>query len=93
MSVGNVDNIRDFSDVRDVVEKYIFLACRGEAGKAYNVCSGVGIKLREIISMLEGISKITAKIKTDNARLRKNDIAYLVGVNSVRSKNRTRSLR
>ena len=89
LSVGNVDNIRDFSDVRDVVEKYILLACRGKAGKAYNVCSGVGIKLREIISMLEGISKITAYIKTDKSRLRRNDMAYLVGVNSVRFKNRS----
>ena len=88
LSVGNVENIRDFSDVRDVVEKYILLACWGKAGKVYNVCSGVGTKLREIITMLEEFSKIAAHIDTDNSRLRKNDIAYLVGVTSVRFKNR-----
>ena len=89
LSVGNVDNIRDFSDVRDVVDKYLFLVARGESGKAFNVCSGEGIKLKKIISMLEGISQITADINIDNSRLRKNDIAYLVGISSVTSNNRS----
>jgi GDP-4-dehydro-6-deoxy-D-mannose reductase len=88
LNVGNVDNIRDFSDVRDVVEKYILLACQGKAGTVYNVCSGVGTKLREIISMLEKYSGIAANVNVDNSRLRKNDIAYLAGVNNVRFKNR-----
>jgi GDP-4-dehydro-6-deoxy-D-mannose reductase len=88
LSVGNVDNIRDFSDVRDVVEKYILLACQGQKGNAYNVCSGVGIKLKEIIYMLEKISNIKASIEVDSSRLRKNDVAYLVGVNSIYFKKR-----
>jgi GDP-4-dehydro-6-deoxy-D-mannose reductase len=88
LSVGNVDNIRDFSDVRDVVDKYILLACQGKKGNAYNVCSGVGLKLREIIYMLENFSNIKATIEVDSSRLRKNDVAYLVGVNSICFKNR-----
>jgi GDP-4-dehydro-6-deoxy-D-mannose reductase len=88
LSVGNVDNIRDFSDVRDVVDQYILLASQGKKGNAYNVCSGVGIKLREIIYILEKVSKIKATIEVDSSRLRKNDVAYLVGVNSIRLKKR-----
>ncbi|MEW5744473.1 MAG: NAD-dependent epimerase/dehydratase family protein [Nitrospirota bacterium] len=83
LKVGNVENIRDFSDVRDVVEKYLYLACQGSAGEVYNVCSGVGRSLREIISMLEKISQIKAYIDIDPARLRKNDIPFLVGENSI----------
>lgn len=88
LRVGNVDNIRDYSDVRDVVEKYIFLACQGEAGKTYNVCSGTGTKLSRIIQMLEECSGIAARVEVDRTRLRKNDISYLVGVNCIRLKSR-----
>ena len=88
VKVGNVENIRDYSDVRDVVEKYIFLACQGEAGKTYNVCSGTGTRLSRIIEMLEECSGIAARVEVDRSRLRKNDIAYLVGVNHIRLKSR-----
>lgn len=88
LNLGNIDNIRDFSDVRDVVEKYLLLACRGKTGKAYNVCSGVETKLRDIISMLEEYSGIEARIIIDKSRLRKNDVAYLAGVTSIKFKMR-----
>lgn len=88
LNLGNIDNIRDFSDVRDIVKKYLLLACQGKTGKAYNVCSGVGIKLRDIIAMLEEYSGIEARIIIDTKRLRKNDVAYLAGVTSIQFKMR-----
>lgn len=88
VKAGNIENIRDYSDVRDVVEKYIFLACQGESGTTYNVCSGTGIKLSKIIRMLEECSGISARVEIDRTRLRKNDIPYLVGVNGIRLKGR-----
>jgi GDP-4-dehydro-6-deoxy-D-mannose reductase len=83
-----IDNIRDYSDVRDVVEKYLLLACQGNAGEVFNVCSGVGITLRGIITMLEEITNIQAHIEIDIAKLRENDISFLVGVSSIQFKNR-----
>lgn len=88
LNVGNIDNIRDYSDVRDVVEKYLLLACQGNAGEVFNVCSGVGITLRGIITMLEEITNIQAHIEIDIAKLRENDISFLVGVSSIQFKNR-----
>ncbi len=38
--VGNLDPVRDVSDVRDVVRAYRLLARDGVPGEAYNVCSG-----------------------------------------------------
>lgn len=89
LKVGNIENIRDFSDVRDVVEKYILLACQGKNGEAYNVCSGIGICLREIITIMEDITNISASIEVDESKLRKNDIPFLVGENCIPIQGRT----
>ena len=89
LKVGNINNVRDYSDVRDVVEKYLLLACQGNAGEVYNVCSGVGIRLGDIIIMMEDITGIRAQIVTDTAKLRKNDISFLVGVSGLQFKNRS----
>ncbi len=46
--VGNLDPVRDLSDVRDVVRAYRLLALHGNPGEAYNVCSGRGVSVRAI---------------------------------------------
>ena len=42
LQVGNLEAVRDFTDVRDVVRAYWVLLEKGEAGAVYNVCSGRG---------------------------------------------------
>ncbi len=49
---GNPDTRRDYTDVRDVVRAYRLLAERGEAGEAYNVCSGRTASARELVAAL-----------------------------------------
>lgn len=89
INVGNIDNIRDFSDVRDVIEKYLLLGCHGIPGKAYNVCSGNGASLRKVINMIEEISGIRARVIVDESKFRKNDISFLVGQNRIQIANRS----
>jgi GDP-4-dehydro-6-deoxy-D-mannose reductase len=43
MRVGNLDAVRDFTDVRDMVEAYWLAAEKGEPGEVYNIASGTGI--------------------------------------------------
>lgn len=83
LNVGNIINIRDYSDVRDVVEKYLLLLCQAGNRSIYNVCSGNGIMLKDIIALLEQITGITAHIDVEESKLRKNDIPYFVGANSI----------
>ena len=47
LKVGNLEAVRDFTDVRDVVRAYWRLLEKGEGGTAYNVCSGTGRPVRE----------------------------------------------
>ena len=50
IEVGNLDVVRDFSDVRDVVRATCAAFERGQSGEAYNVCSGSGRTPREILA-------------------------------------------
>lgn len=79
ISVGNLDARRDFSDVRDVVRAYFALLEHGRAGEVYNVCSGVGISIREVLEALIGLSGGGVLIHVDPALMRPADIPALVG--------------
>ena len=77
--VGNLDAIRDFSDVREVVESYVLLLRRGASGEVYNVCSGKGVAMRTLLNALIALSRVKVEIHVDPARLRPSDLPALVG--------------
>jgi GDP-4-dehydro-6-deoxy-D-mannose reductase len=77
--VGNLDGVRDYGDVRDVVRAYLALVERGEAGAVYNVCSGAGFPLRELLQRLMDGSGVRARVVRDDARVRARDAEHLVG--------------
>ena len=49
VEVGNLDIVRDFTDVRDVVRGYRLLADRGRAGEIYNLGTGRGTRLADAL--------------------------------------------
>jgi GDP-4-dehydro-6-deoxy-D-mannose reductase len=83
MAVGNLDPIRDFTDVRDIARAYWAAAVRGRAGEAYNVGSGRGISIREVLEHLIGLSDTKIDIRVDPDRLRPADIDCLVADTSL----------
>jgi GDP-4-dehydro-6-deoxy-D-mannose reductase len=74
MSVGNLDGVRDFSDVRDVVRGYRLLIERGEAGEVYNLGSGVGITIRSILDQLLSLTDVRPTVVSDPSRMRPSEI-------------------
>src|SRR5690606_16141947 len=56
MYVGNLDALRDFLDVRDVVRAYQLLMAHGVAGEVYNVASGETHSIRDLLNTLIGYS-------------------------------------
>ncbi len=79
LKVGNLDAVRDFADVRDVVRAYWLLVERGEGGAVYNVCTGRGHAIRELLDMLLACSSARIEVQVDPARLRAADVPVQVG--------------
>jgi GDP-4-dehydro-6-deoxy-D-mannose reductase len=77
--VGNLEPVRDITDVRDVVAAYLALLERGAAGEIYNVARGEGISLRDVFMRLAGIVGTDAAPVPDAALARSGDIPHLVG--------------
>ncbi|NLE00173.1 MAG: NAD-dependent epimerase/dehydratase family protein [Fibrobacter sp.] len=70
LSVGNLDPVIDFTDVRDVVNAYIKILEDGHPGEVYNVCSGNGYELRWILEYLIAKSPRTITIQTFDKKFR-----------------------
>ncbi len=81
IKVGNLEAIRDFTDVRDMVRAYYMaLSCdKIRYGEPYNICSGAGIKIDNILGILVSISKKKIRIEKDPNRMRPSDLKELVG--------------
>ncbi len=77
--VGNLNAVRDFLDVRDVVRAYVLALEKGEPGEVYNIASGKGIKIKELLDRLIELSGVDLKVEADPARLRPSDVELLIG--------------
>lgn len=82
MMVGNIDVARDFTDVRDVVDAYYRIIKNAPNRSVYNVCSGRGVKLRDIIDTTSKNLGIKPNIVIDPSRVRANEIPSVVGDNT-----------
>ncbi len=77
--VGNLEAVRDFTDVRDVAIAYYLSLEKGEMGEVYNICSGKGYKIKDMLNLLLSLTKHKIEIKPDPKRMRPSDVELLVG--------------
>jgi GDP-4-dehydro-6-deoxy-D-mannose reductase len=78
LEVGNLEIIRDFTDVRDVVRAYRLLGQSGQPGEIYNLGSGRGTKLADALEYLCSRSTTTVQVQVDAMRVRSVDQPLLV---------------
>lgn len=79
IAVGNLDAERDITDVRDTVRAYHAILERGRTGRAYNVCSGRPVVIRDLLEMLTSRARVPIRIRVDPSRFRPNDTPVLLG--------------
>lgn len=77
--LGNIDTVRDFSDVRWVAAVYRSLIESDLSYETVNVCSGQGVRIREILAGLASLSGHEIQVRTDELLLRAQEIQSLVG--------------
>jgi len=78
VTIGN-DVIRDYLHVSDVVAAYLALATRGTPGETYNVCSGIGVSVRQLATDVLLRAGMTPDISAEASLSRTTDIPVLIG--------------
>jgi GDP-4-dehydro-6-deoxy-D-mannose reductase len=76
---GNLDTVRDFSDVRDVAAGYVALLERGRSGEAYNLCSGEGVSIAEVAALLRSHARVAVRVESEPSLRRALDVPRVVG--------------
>ncbi len=79
MQVGNLDAMRDFTDVRDVARAYQSLAEKGQPGEAYFICSGQPVSIHYLLNTLIEAVDVPVSIEYDPERMRPSDTPCLYG--------------
>jgi GDP-4-dehydro-6-deoxy-D-mannose reductase len=78
LEVGNLEVVRDFTDVRDIVRAYRLLVARGEPGEIYNIGTGRRLSLAQLLDGLRGLARAPIEVRVDPARLRPVDQPLLL---------------
>ena len=79
VNVGNLEALRDFTDVRDMVKAYVLALEKCEPGEVYNICSGKAWRIKDMLDLLLSMSKVKIEVREDPARLRPSDVPILLG--------------
>jgi GDP-4-dehydro-6-deoxy-D-mannose reductase len=82
LRVGNLASVRDFTDVRDIVEAYWIVATQGVPGEIYNVSSQSPISIQQIVLMLCELAGVQISIELDEKLFRPIETLRLLGDSS-----------
>lgn len=82
IKTGDINNHRDFLDIRDAINAYEKVILHGKAGAAYNVCSGQSMQLKECLDILLKMSRQPLNSQIEKNRKQKSDIPIQIGNNN-----------
>jgi len=78
IEVGNLDSVRDFTDVRDMVDAYVMAEQQAKSGEIYNIGRGKGYTVKQILDILQSLSKSKVEIKVNVEFVRTSDVPVLI---------------
>lgn len=79
LTTGNRAIIRDFVDVRDVVRAYLDLLRNGRPGQVYNICSGNGVSIDDVIMRMQRCLGTDVPLRTDPNLVRPAENPAVIG--------------
>ena len=84
IKVGNLENHRDFTDVRDIAKAYLRLLEKGQSGSAYNIASGCEVRVGDILDSLCALAGVRPEIVRDEALYRPLDQNPVLDITRLR---------
>jgi len=78
IKVGNLDSVRTFLDIRDMVEAYWVLTEKCPAGEVYNVAGDYTCTVREMLDCLLKMTEVKPKIIIDPQLVRPSDVTLQI---------------
>ena len=79
IKVGNLEPVREFLHVSDVVDAYVRLLSKGVPGEVYNVASGQAVGLEALMFKMADLLGVRPIPEIDPDLMRPADIPHLVG--------------
>jgi GDP-4-dehydro-6-deoxy-D-mannose reductase len=73
LHVGNLDSVRDFLDVDDVVDAYLALLRPEVPPGVYNLASGVGQRIGDVLEMLLAHTRVRPELEVDPSLVRPSE--------------------
>ena len=75
---GNLDSIRTFLDVRDIVEAYYVATLQGDYGEVYNIGHDVPIRIGDALDLLISLAKCRIITRLDTDLVRPADVTLQI---------------
>lgn len=79
VEVGDIDILRDMTDVRDVDRACRLVIEKGDAGDVYNIASGRPRPLRDLLDAMLDVAGVDAQVRTSPSRRRGVESRALFG--------------
>lgn len=79
LRVGNLKPVRDFTDVRDMVQAYRMGALKCKEGTPYQIASGKGVAIEEVLRKILSFSDTPIDVQQSSSLVRKVEIPILTG--------------
>lgn len=78
LQLGNLEAVRDFTDVRDIVVAYWFAVNECEPGIPYNIGTGKGYTIQQIVDLFAEIISKPIAVEQDSKFMRPSDVPLLI---------------
>ncbi len=82
IELGDISAVRDFLDVRDVVDAYIRIIEDFRENEVYNISMGNGVRMSDIIETAEDLTGHKLNIQFNNSFVRHNEMKISIGDSS-----------
>jgi GDP-4-dehydro-6-deoxy-D-mannose reductase len=79
LAVGRTNGIRDFVAVEDVARGIALLACHPAPAPAYNLCTGTGRTVQDLLDKLLQLADLEIVVESDADLFRSGDVDQIVG--------------